>query len=727
MNRSRVFQLFTILVSGCLFIPLFFYGGFRQPFQAAQVLSFYVLVQCAFPFFLSLIVTRPELRPTWKNPVTLSFFLYIVAMTISAAFGVDPWNSFFGNGNRLDGVILWMHLFVFYQYLLVLFQSTEQTRKQTIRIFLSIAGICGLIGILQILHLAPSADTELYGTRSSSTIGNPIFFAATLLIPFFLSIGMAMKEKNVNWKRAFIAITIVTGLGIASSQTRGAFIGLMIGGFVWLISEGVSRRSIKLSRKNGTILALGVLITIGSFLAVRFNSAPDSDAYRFTHFSDVNVSSRLVYWQLALKGWKDVPLLGVGYQNFFVIGDKYYSTALYSEGGTWPDKPHNQLLEVLVTGGAVTILTYLLFFFFLTREIVRREKNAREISSAILLATLAAFFIQNLFSFDTIVPMISFVVFVGYVTSQSPAQKMVSKNNLLSKFSSVVWITAVIPIVIFFSWIVPTAKLFFNTLIAEQSQNREDGFAALEAIKRQSFIYDISLLAQSYNTILNHELGSAQHETDLSRRIGASAVETAKQAVALHPHRANDWYNYSIILFLQATAKQTPVSDAAIAIANHTIELAPARIEALVSLANMYDLNGDSAKAMELAQKAVAVAPLNAEALWTLSLLYVKADKRDEAAPLALRSIQQKVSLNKADALNWLINYYVDKKDTAAVVTLYEKSVLIEPTNSELLPKLAAAYAMNHQNDKAIATAEKYKTANPAAAAGVDAFIQTLR
>ncbi len=731
MKHNSVFRIFAILVSACLFIPLFFYTGFRQPFQATQVLAFYLLIESTLPFYLSLMVSRNDLRPNWKDPILLSFFAYIVAMTISAIFGADPWNSFFGNGNRIDGVILWIHLFLFFLYLVTLLRSNEQTRQKTIRFFLSVAGVCGLIGLLQFIHLLPNTAPE-FGSRASSTIGNPIFFAATLIIPFFLSIGMAMREKNLKWKRIFFTIAATTGLGIIVSGTRGALVGVFAGCVVWTIGWFASRQTVLHTRKITAIICVIITILIGVFLIARSSSPIDSTMYHLTHFSDTNVSNRLAYWNLAIKGWKEMPWLGVGYQNFFVVADKYYTTDLYAGGGTWPDKPHNQLLEVLVTGGILTFFVYLVFLFFILKKIIEHPETKNEIPRLSLIAALIAYLAQNFFSFDTIVPMIVFIVFVAIICSQGTVAIVPYVQNSTNRFRTFLWITAIIPVTIFFAFIAPTVRQFYFTSAAEYAPNREQAFTALEAIRHQSFIFDVRMLTLSYSSLLNHELGNAQQETDLSRRISTSAIDVAKQTIALHPLRANDWYTYSLILFLEANAQIgseniTQRTNDMIEIANHAIELAPARIEALVSLANMYELNGDSKKAIELSEKAVAVAPNNADALWTLSLLYAKSNRFDEAAPLAMKSIEYGVSLNNSQAINWLINYEIEQKNTNAVVFLYEKSVSIEPTNFELLPKLAAAYAMNREYDQAITTAEKYKTVHPAAADGVNAFIQQVQ
>lgn len=720
-----VFSLFVFLVSACLFIPLFFYSGFLGPFQTTQILSFYVLIELALPFFFFLLFSQPKLRPNWKNSILLSFLLFLFATTISALFGADPWNSFLGNGHRMDSVVFLWHLFLFFLYLLTLIKSSVRARQTLFRIFLIVAGICGFIGILQVFHLMPFTG-EINDSRASSTIGNPIFFAATLIIPFFLAIGAFLKEENTRWKKIYGVIGAATGLGILASGTRGAFVGVMVGCFILGINYAQSKQRRLFSRRSLAIFFLLVAFLFTGFFILRTTSKPGSNLYRTTHLSDSNVSNRLTYWKIALRGWKDAPWLGVGYGNFFVVADKYYFTDLYSSGGVWPDKPHNQFLETLITGGLITFFCFLFFLFILIRSIFTQTRHNNETQRIFLCSALVAYLVQNIFSFDTITPFIAFIVLVAYIASHQNDSEKQTRISLFH-YRHLVWISLVLPLSVFFLFILPIVRQFHQTPTSYTTADRKKTFQQLETIRQQPFVFDKSMLTRSYYTLLNQELGTTRTDINFLNLLTQSTIESAKQNLKQHPLRANDWYLYTNILALDAQIKNIPVSSEAFTSAERTISLAPARVEALVALANIYNLNGDETKAIELAQKALLIAPKNADASWMLANFYLKTKTTEEALPFGIRAIKNGVILHNSDDIRWIINEAVKKQDTNLVVYLYERSIQIDPEKLELLPKLAAAYALNRQTQKAIETAQTLLKKDPSSKQAVEAFIKSVQ
>lgn len=725
MKTSRILSLFTILVGACLFIPLFFYSGFYGPFQTTQILSFYLLTELTLPFFLFLLFSQPTLRPNWKNPILLSFLLFLVATTISAFFGADPWNSFLGNGRRMDSVLFLWHLFLFFFYLLTLIKSSAHARQTLFRIFLVVAGICGTIGILQVFHLMPFIG-EINDKRASSTIGNPIFFAATLIIPFFLAIGAFLKEENTRWKKIYGIIGAVTGLGIFASGTRGAFVGVIVGCFILGINYLQSKQRRLFSRQSLAIFFLLATFLLTGFFILRTTSKPGSNLYRTTHLSDSNVSNRLTYWKIVLQGWKDAPWLGVGYGNFFVVADKYYSTDLYSSGGVWPDKPHNQFLETLVTGGLITFFCFLFFLLILIRSIFTHAKDNNETQKIFLCSALIAYLIQNIFSFDTVTPFIALSVLIAYIASNQ--NDSTNQTHIpLFHYRHFAWFGFILPLSVFFLLILPITRQFHQTTTSYTLADRKKMFQQLETIRRQPFVFDTSMLTRSYYTLLNQELGTTRTDASFLNLLTQSAIASAKQNLDQHPLRANDWYLYTNILALDAQIKNIPVASEAFTSAERTIALAPARVEALVALANIYNLNGDETKAIELAQKALLIAPKNADASWMLANFYLKTKTMEDALPFGINALKNGVILHNSDDIRWIINEAVKKQDTNLVVYLYEKSIQIDPEKFELLPKLAAAYAMNGQTQKAIETAQILLKKDPSSKQAVEAFIKSVQ
>ncbi|MEK7452351.1 MAG: hypothetical protein AAB664_03350, partial [Patescibacteria group bacterium] len=293
------------------------------------------------------------------------------------------------------------------------------------------------------------------------------------------------------------------------------------------------------------------------------------------------------------------------------------------------------------------------------------------------------------------------------------------------------WIGIFIPLFTIPYILLPTMKelAILQKMIhaTDQFTNREQLFRDLERVRNHRFIYDEAYLAHTYQTFFADTLEITQTQTSTTNQIKQSAIAVFQSAVKKSPLRANLWYDYSILYMLDASASSKTIPPEVFFIAEQAKKLAPPHIEAQVVLANLYELNHDIKSAMTIALQALETAPNDPELLWSLGSFYAKNNEPDKAAEFLHKSLSHKIKLRSSSALHWLINYEVEKNNTEQIVFLYKKSVDLEPNNHELLPKLAAAYAMNHEIDKAIETAESYKRLNPEATTGTDAFIQQIK
>src|SRR3989338_3229297 len=78
-------------------------------------------------------------------------------------------------------------------------------------------------------------------------------------------------------------------------------------------------------------------------------------------FDDITTQSRLLTWESSMKGWKDRPLLGYGYENYNVAFNKYFNPLIYRDAGSQIgfDRAHNVVFDVLVTSGILGMIAYM--------------------------------------------------------------------------------------------------------------------------------------------------------------------------------------------------------------------------------------------------------------------------------------------------------------------------------------------------------------------------------
>jgi tetratricopeptide (TPR) repeat protein len=121
---------------------------------------------------------------------------------------------------------------------------------------------------------------------------------------------------------------------------------------------------------------------------------------------------------MSWKGFRERPILGWGQDNFILVFSKYYEPALWNRE-QWFDRSHNVFLDWLIAGGILGLLAYLSLF---ASGLYALWKNARFTfnEKSVLTGLLAAYFFQNLFTFDNLTSYLLFVSVLGFVSTQAP-------------------------------------------------------------------------------------------------------------------------------------------------------------------------------------------------------------------------------------------------------------------------------------------------------------------
>ena len=68
--------------------------------------------------------------------------------------------------------------------------------------------------------------------------------------------------------------------------------------------------------------------------------------------------SRLNNWKIAYEGFKEKPVLGWGQENYQYVFAKHFLPEMYNDA-PWYDRSHNFLLDWLVSGGILGLLSFL--------------------------------------------------------------------------------------------------------------------------------------------------------------------------------------------------------------------------------------------------------------------------------------------------------------------------------------------------------------------------------
>jgi O-antigen ligase/tetratricopeptide (TPR) repeat protein len=321
----------------------------------------------------------------------------------------------------MEGYITILHLAIYF----IVVANIMKTKEEWF-IYFNIFMLTGLLVCLYALLAPPptieTQHTILYGRRIYGTLGNPPFLASYLLLLCFMGIMLLTAQKK-RLKYGYVTLIIFYIYVIYLTATRGAIMSLgagfiMFGIFIIhkknkILSEKIIKRKINL------VLVLVLILIVASTIVIEMDVIKqDTTIRRFTRvFSDHSVLTRIEAWKMALNAIKEKPILGWGQENF--IGVYTVNAIPYVEPQIWLDRAHNIVLEWLVNAGILGLISYMMIFvmaFVVVRKSLRRDILTRNEFIAIVVAFLI-YFMQNLFTFDTINTYIIFFALLAYVES----------------------------------------------------------------------------------------------------------------------------------------------------------------------------------------------------------------------------------------------------------------------------------------------------------------------
>jgi O-antigen ligase len=279
---------------------------------------------------------------------------------------------------------------------------------------------------------------QLLDGRFEGSLGNPAYVAPYLMFSMFFAAYL--------WCASRIAGSLTAlkswGYGIFififlfffyASGTRGAFLGLVAGVFVfalYLVFAG--SRSIR----KWSLIAIGIIIVLGlGVFAVRnapiLNDIPGGRLAQIS-FSDSTAQTRFWVWGEAWKGFLERPVFGWGPENFTAIYDKFFNPNFFVPGQnteTWFDRAHSVFFDYLSETGIIGFLGYLSIFYIFARDFFRRKRaggdtgsahehgTARALQNALMLAMPVAYLVQGVAIFDVLpmyIPLFLFLAFGAY-------------------------------------------------------------------------------------------------------------------------------------------------------------------------------------------------------------------------------------------------------------------------------------------------------------------------
>ncbi len=633
------------------FIPLVVTPSVLFPYITGKNFAFRILVEFAAALWVPLILAYKQYRLN-NSPMLISILFFTFIIGLADIFGVSPYNSFWSNYERMEGYITILHLALFF----MIISSVLRCKKDWI-IFFNFFVVVSLIASSYAL-IASLQDTKspqfamIYGQRIYGTIGNPTFLASYLMLSIFIACILIFNTLRRSLKFFYIMLISINTIAIYYSSSRGSILAVVIGvGMMGLIIifEKINPSGEKLIRK-AVLSLIGILIILSvSFLSFRNADIikQDRTLSRFaTIFSDDSAQSRINTWKLAWEGIKERPILGWGQENF--IGIYTVNPIPLSNEQLWFDRAHNIVIDCLVNAGILGLFSYLAIYgaVYYVLWKVFQKKTIPKNEALIIVTALNVYFIQNLFTFDTINSYLLFIALLAYLDNIYYMKEATQLNEFDDSNKAIIKsIYLILPSLLLFSIVFyqvnykPFKESKFIHIIT--SSNNDNSYLNIlddlkSALSLKTFGDD------KIRQVMSSMSFSILHPDYLKQPGALDFIEKTVEELekGIDKNRFNLEYLTDVILLYNHISRYEPsFIDHTESLIRACINLNPRYERPYFMLADSLARKKDYEEAVDIASNIAAQVPVSSEKYFELALIAILSS-RDDIASSALEKVK---------------------------------------------------------------------------------------
>ncbi|OGY94211.1 MAG: hypothetical protein A2406_01905 [Candidatus Komeilibacteria bacterium RIFOXYC1_FULL_37_11] len=492
---------------------------------------------------------------------------------------------------------------------------------------------------------------------------------------YFYNIGQTIRYS---WPAYFILIILLNFIALFNTQTRGVLVGLFIAGVVvaifLLFSHYVSKK-VKYFIVVG--LTLFILFTGSIFVFKDSDFIQNNSTLRRVaniSITDATTETRLLTWQLSLRGFTERPILGWGVENFYLVFNKYFPNQIFKDAGSrvWFDRPHNVFLQYLVDGGILGLLAYLAIFIFALRNFWKHYKKTHDpVTISIFGGLLIAYLVQNFFVFDSLNSYILLVVFLA-VSIFLAGDFETNKKWLTSKYLAIP--LALLVLIFGFYLNIPqlqTNRQFITRYTdlqkdIAQGQYRRADLDKLLVVIDQQYLGKFEL-AQVYSEFVPNLVRAQILSPIETKYFIDTAEEKMLQNIKAQPKNVRHHSFLTNLYFNAAMLDPVYAQKGIDLIENQALVLSPTRVQLYYGLGQFYINLGENEQAMANFIKAKGLAPRVFDSYYNLIMASLAMEDLD-LANAYFEEMKQNVSvIIKENYLSLFMLYdYFGYKDQAA-------------------------------------------------------------
>ncbi len=709
-----------------LVTPLIIQDSFLFPFISPKVFFFRTVIEISLFFYILLAIKEPAFRPKMSR-LTYIVTGFILVATIASVFGIDPYRSFWGNIERGEGLLTLYHVFAMFFIITQTFKSRRILTSLLHALALSVFAV-SIYAFRQFLDVDGVINTS--GSRLSATIGNASFFAGYLLFGIFLSAWFAFSNRYLWVRIAYTLIGLFEIFILVRTETRGAFIGLIVGALVSVLACLFlsNKKTVKIyATASILIIILSSVIVWWQRESPLVNNVALLRRLTTISFDDVTTQSRLLTWDSSWQGAKDRPILGYGWENYNVAFNKYFNPGIYRDQGSqiWFDRAHNIVFDVLVSSGIVGLLFYMLLFLYPFRILYLHHKKTNDSTvTAVFSGLLIAYGISNLFVFDVLATYINFYVLLAFIVylerknSNSTSGDMMSGQNGFASCSNTFAISTItlgiLLVISIYQFNIRHALINQEGLNAYRysvTNNPQKARQVFENVLKNSG-YQLPEIRQKYAEFAIRYANS--NNQNFSSSLLSSAISEIKKTIKEHPY---DVQNRMLLMILYNRSDQFDPRriDRLFEEGVRALELSPTRPQIYYELAQGYMARGEFEKGLEQFKKALELQPDVFESRWSVAVSLIYNNRLNEALQMFDNMIGDGFNYYTDQNLSRMESVFRETSNWSQLAITIGHRIKINPKNADLYLRQAVAYELAGELESAYRAIEDAVKVDPGA------------
>jgi len=385
--------LFSLLF---LTLPLLSIPNLAGGYELPKIIGFVTICDLSLIYFLFLLIKRKIVLA--ENPLIPFASIYLLINFLASAFGISWATSLYGSFFRKEGLITLTHYYFFF----ILLSQAKNLRIKFGHLIQSLI-IGGLLASL--FALKQVGEGRIFGT-----FGEPNFLGGYLALLFPFCFYLFKTSKNKLLRVLSLLTATVFAVTIYLTYSRTALLSLGAVAAILLVKQSKLRLKWFLF---ASIIYLALLLVF-RISAVRGVSPNEN---------------RLRIYTKAFEVFTKRPLLGYGKENFGLAFSNSLQDKDIGLKDLHIDRGHNQILDLLVEGGIIGLISYLLLVIKAFKILFMKLRKKEEPLLTATMLSLIAYLIIGQLNVFSLASNIIFWFLLGLIASRGSSEQRFSLNK----------------------------------------------------------------------------------------------------------------------------------------------------------------------------------------------------------------------------------------------------------------------------------------------------------